>query len=137
MAAVPHDPAERRAAMSRAGPWLAEVSDRTRLLVALAGAAIVPLGVSVALVPARSHAPNATIALALAALVTVLASTGSRLTAAVAAISASAGIDIFYTRRSRSPEPRMSRPPACCSWWAWSSGSWRPATVATATGPPR
>jgi hypothetical protein len=49
-------------------------------------------------VPLRGDTPNATVALALAALVSLLAATGTRGTAAVAAASASLGFDLFHTR---------------------------------------
>jgi hypothetical protein len=59
---------------------------------------VLPLGVAMALIPLRNNTPNATIALILAAVVTVLASTGTRATAAIAATSASIGFDVFHTR---------------------------------------
>ena len=71
--------------------WL---SSRT----AAAAAVAVPFALALALVPVRGHVPNATVALALAAVVTLLATAGTRWTAALAAISAGAGFDIFHTR---------------------------------------
>jgi hypothetical protein len=61
-------------------------------------AAAVPLGVALALVPARSHLANATVALGLAAVVSLLAATTGRLSAAVAALSAALCFDAWYTR---------------------------------------
>jgi hypothetical protein len=84
--------------MSQVRGWRPDLPQQTWLLIALAGAAVIPAAVAAALVPVRSSAPNATIALVLAALVTVLAVVGTRLTAAVAAISASIGFDVFQTR---------------------------------------
>ncbi|MDQ1369518.1 MAG: hypothetical protein QOF20_1871 [Acidimicrobiaceae bacterium] len=56
-----------------------------------------PVGVAVCLVPLRSRIPNATTALVLAALVALVASAGTRTTAALAAISASVGFDVVHT----------------------------------------
>lgn len=56
-----------------------------------------PFVVALALVPVRGHVPNATVALLLAVVVTVLAAVGSRGSAALAAISAGVGFDVFHT----------------------------------------
>jgi len=69
-----------------------------RTAVALAAATILPLAAAAALVPLRTSTPAPTIALALAAIVTLLAATGTRGTAAIAAVSASVGFDAFHTR---------------------------------------
>lgn len=58
----------------------------------------VPLALAAALVPARGSLPNATTALALAVVVTVLAATGTRVTAVVAALSAGLTFDAFFTK---------------------------------------
>ena len=57
-----------------------------------------PFAVALALVPFRGDLPNATVALILAATVAALATTGTRLTAALAAFSAGVGFDLFHTR---------------------------------------
>jgi K+-sensing histidine kinase KdpD len=71
---------------------------RIASMIALAGAVAVPIGVAAALVPARDHVPNSTVALILAAVVAILATTGTRLTAAVAAATAGLGFDLFHTK---------------------------------------
>jgi hypothetical protein len=77
---------------------LAELANRGRNLIELVGAVAVPFGLAAALIPVRGSTPNATIALALAALVALMATTGSRVTAAVAAVSAGVGFDLLHTR---------------------------------------
>jgi uncharacterized protein DUF4118 len=71
--------------------------ERAREVMALAAAVAVPAALSVALVPVRGHVPNATVALVLAFVVALLATAGTRWTAALAAISASAGFDVWHT----------------------------------------
>ncbi len=73
-------------------------AERYRTAVALAAATVLPVGAALALVPLRNTTPVPTIALALAAIVTLLAATGTRGTAAIAAVSASVGFDVFHTR---------------------------------------
>jgi len=69
-----------------------------RTLLGLIVAVAAPFAVAGALVPLRSHAPNATIALILAVVVAALATTTTRSAALVAALSASVGFDLFQTR---------------------------------------
>ncbi len=83
--------------MRRAVEAIADLPVRVRTIIAAVTAAAVPVAVSVALVPVRANIPNTTVALGLALLVAALASTGTRLTAALAAVSASVGFDVFYT----------------------------------------
>jgi hypothetical protein len=64
----------------------------------LAAATMAPAAAAVALIPLRSGTPAPTIALVIASVVIVLAATGTRATAAVAAVSASVGFDVFHTR---------------------------------------
>jgi hypothetical protein len=78
--------------------WIDDVPAPARNLVALVVAIAIPVGVAIALVPVRGETPNATVALALAVTVSVLATTGTRATAAVAALSASIGFDVLHTR---------------------------------------
>jgi hypothetical protein len=59
---------------------------------------LAPFGAAAAMVPLRSHSPNATVALILALVVSLLAAAGTRLSAAVAAASAGLGFDVFHTR---------------------------------------
>lgn len=77
---------------------LEELSPRTRQLVVSGAAVVVPFAVAVALVPIRSHSPNATVALILALVVALLAAAGTRLSAALAAVSAGLGFDVFHTQ---------------------------------------
>jgi UPF0716 family protein affecting phage T7 exclusion len=74
------------------------LGERARNLSALTAAIAVPLGIAAALVPVRGNIPNATVALILAALVSLMAAIGTRATAVVAAISASLGFDLFHTK---------------------------------------
>ena len=83
--------------MTRPPFWLPQLTPRTRRNFALAAAVALPFAASLALVPVRSHTPNATVALALAVIVCLLATTGSRLTAAIAAVSSSVGFDLLHT----------------------------------------
>jgi hypothetical protein len=80
--------------------WLSTPTGRwwARRAVVVAGAAAVPLAAAVALVPFRGDVPNATVALILAALVTVLAATTDRAAAAAAGLSAALSFDTFHTR---------------------------------------
>jgi hypothetical protein len=75
-----------------------DLSPQTRGRLAVAAAVAIPGGVSLALVAVRGQVPNATVALVLAVIVAVVATTGSQWTAAVAALSASVGFDVFHTR---------------------------------------
>jgi len=76
---------------------LDDLSPPSRRLVVSGAAAVVPFGVAVALVPIRSHSPNATVALILALVVALLAAAGTRPSAALAAVSAGVGFDLFHT----------------------------------------
>jgi hypothetical protein len=69
-----------------------------RTIINWVAAAGVPLAVTGALIPVRGAAPNATPALGLAVVVTVLAATGTRATAVVAALSAGLSFDVFFTK---------------------------------------
>jgi K+-sensing histidine kinase KdpD len=73
-------------------------SQRRRHLAAFLAAAIAPVGAAAAMVPLRARLPNATIALAIALTVALLAAVGTRASAAIAAVSAGAGFDVFHTR---------------------------------------
>jgi hypothetical protein len=75
-----------------------ELGARARFALALVVAVGVPFGAAAAFVPVRAEVPNATVALALAALVSLVAAAGTRITAAVAAVSAGAGFDLWQTR---------------------------------------
>ena len=75
-----------------------ELDRPARTAVALAAATVLPVAVAAALIPLRSGIPSPTVALALAAVVSLLAATGTRATAVVAAVSAGAGFDLFHTR---------------------------------------
>jgi hypothetical protein len=79
--------------------------DRTRALApwilpvtVVAAAVVAPIVLTLALVPFRSQVPNATVALGLAVLVSLLAAIGTRVTAVIAAVSAAACFDIGFTQ---------------------------------------
>jgi hypothetical protein len=74
------------------------MTSAARTAVVLAAATMAPAAAAVALIPLRSGTPAPTIALVIASVVIVLAATGTRATAAVAAVSASVGFDVFHTR---------------------------------------
>jgi len=80
--------------------WLASPSGRWYLrrgaIVVLAAA--LPIGLAAALVPFSASVPNATVALGLAALVTVVAALTDRVAAAAAGLAAAVGFDTFHTR---------------------------------------
>ena len=102
MSATPA-PAPLRRPASFGHGWAAAAAGVTgrqqvRLAAALVLAVGAPFGAAAALIPLRGTVPNATVALALAVLVSLVATTGTRATAAVAAVSASAGFDLFQTR---------------------------------------
>lgn len=64
--------------------------------VAIAVAA--PIALALSLLPLRGQIPSATVALGLAVLVSAVAAIGSRLPAAIAAVSAALSFDSFYTQ---------------------------------------
>ncbi|MBD0690868.1 histidine kinase [Streptomyces sp. CBMA123] len=64
----------------------------------LVAAVVIPLAVSVVLLPARGHLANTNVALLLVAVVVAVAAVGHRLAGAVAALSAAAWFDFFFTR---------------------------------------
>jgi K+-sensing histidine kinase KdpD len=68
-----------------------------RRFIAIAIPTAFPFAFAVGLVPLRGRIPNATIALLLAAIVALVASAGTRTTATIAAISASAGFDVVHS----------------------------------------
>ena len=69
-----------------------------RQWLALAVGAAVPFGTAAALVPFRTHIPNATVALLLAAEAATIAASATRLGAVIVAISAGTGFDVFHIR---------------------------------------
>jgi Domain of unknown function (DUF4118) len=84
----------------RAARWFSTPAGRwwLRRAAVVVAAAALPLGAAIALVPFRGDVPNATVALILAALVTVLAATTDRVAAAAAGLSAALSFDTFHTR---------------------------------------
>jgi hypothetical protein len=66
------------------------------IVVVLAVAA--PIALTAALLPFRGQVPNATVALGLAVLVSLLAAVGTRVTALIAAVSAALCFDIAFTQ---------------------------------------
>ncbi len=64
----------------------------------LLAAVVVPIALALALLPFRGQAPAATVALGFAVLVSLLAATGTRLSALIAALSAALCYDIGFTQ---------------------------------------
>jgi Domain of unknown function (DUF4118) len=85
---------------AHAARWFSTPTGRwwLRRAAIVVAAAAVPVAAAVALVPFRSDVPNATVALVLAALVTVLAATTDRVAAAAAGLSAALSFDTLHTR---------------------------------------
>src|ERR1017187_5205942 len=69
-----------------------------RRVVVLVAAVVVPVALALALLPFRSQAPAATVALGFAVLVSLLAAIGTRLSALIAAVSAALCYDIGFTQ---------------------------------------
>ena len=89
-------------APSRPGVWrrlaLTVAARPARTAINWAAAVVVPLAVTVAMVPLRGEVPNTTTALVVAVVVTLLSATGSRATAVVAALSAGLAFDVYFTK---------------------------------------
>jgi hypothetical protein len=85
---------------ARAWRHVAEVfaDPRIRSAIRWIAAAGVPVGAAAALIPVRGDVPNATTAVGLAVVVTVLAATGTRASAVLAALSAGLSFDVFLTQ---------------------------------------
>ncbi len=73
-------------------------SARLRLTLVTAAAIIVPTGVAAALIPFRGDVADATVALGLAIVVSLVAAVGNRATALLAAITAALSFDDFFTK---------------------------------------
>jgi hypothetical protein len=71
---------------------------RSRAVVVTAAAVAAQLAVSALFLPFRGDVPQATVALGLAVVVSLVASIGTRITAAVGAVSAALCFDFFFTR---------------------------------------
>jgi hypothetical protein len=71
---------------------------RMRALVVTAAAVAAPVAISAAVLPFRGDVPQATVALGLAVVVSLVAAVGTRITAAIAAVSAALCFDFFFTR---------------------------------------
>ncbi|MGW3044309.1 DUF4118 domain-containing protein [Kitasatospora sp. NPDC001159] len=82
-------------------PWyVRHVRDLRRLMTGPLSLAVVvvPLALSAVLLPARGHLANTNVALLLVVAVVAVAAVGHRLSGAVAALSAAAWFDFFFTR---------------------------------------
>ncbi|MEV6151897.1 DUF4118 domain-containing protein [Nonomuraea sp. NPDC052129] len=66
--------------------------------IALVAALVVPLAVTVVLLPFRTSLPNTSVALFLVVMVVAVAANGNRLAGALAAISAGVWFDFFFTQ---------------------------------------
>src|SRR5580704_5564827 len=64
----------------------------------LVAAVVIPVVLALALIPFRNQAPAATVALGFAVLVSLLAATGTRLSALIAAVSAALCYDVAFTQ---------------------------------------
>jgi len=74
-----------------------EVAYTIRPAVVLIAAVVAPIALTFALLPFRGQAPAATVALGFAVLVSLLAATGTRVSAVVAAVSAALCFDAGFT----------------------------------------
>ena len=74
------------------------VGDRIRPAAVLVAAVVAPVALTAAILPFRDQVPSATVALALAVLVSLLAAIGTRVTAVIAAVSAALCFDIGFTQ---------------------------------------
>ncbi len=75
-----------------------DVVDRIRPAAVVVAAVVAPVALSAAIVPFRSQVPDATVALGLAVLVSLLAAVGTRVTAVIAAVSAALCFDVGFTQ---------------------------------------
>jgi hypothetical protein len=69
-----------------------------RPVAIVAAAVVLPLALTLALIPFRSQVPDATVALGLAVLVSLIAALGTRITAVITAVAAAACFDIGFTQ---------------------------------------
>jgi hypothetical protein len=74
------------------------IARRIRPVVVVGAAVFAPLVLTAVLLPFRSRLPDATVALGLAVLVSLLASIGTRVTAIIAAVFAAACFDLGFTQ---------------------------------------
>jgi hypothetical protein len=74
------------------------IASRIRPAVVVIAAVVAPVALTLALLPFRSQVPTATVALGLAVLVSLLAATGTRVSALIAAVSAALCFDIGFTQ---------------------------------------
>jgi hypothetical protein len=74
------------------------VGDKIRPAAVLVAAVVAPVALTAPILPFRDQVPSATVALALAVLVSLLAAIGTRVTAVVAAVSAALCFDIGFTQ---------------------------------------
>ena len=90
--------------------------------MAAVAAVAAPLAAAGILLPFRAAWSNTNVALLLVVVVVAVAAIGSRVAGAVAAVSAAAWFDFFFTLpyyRFTIRAHRISRP-RCCYWWsAW------------------
>jgi hypothetical protein len=95
---IPADVPLSSAAGSWRRAWSVLSEPPVHTVVVWVAAVAVPVAAAGALVPVRTEVPNATMALGLAVLVTLLAAIGTRASAAAAALSAGLSFDVFLTR---------------------------------------
>ena len=71
--------------------------DAVRPALVIVASVVAPIALTLVLLPFRSSIPDATVALALAVLVSLVAALGTRVTAAIAAVSAALCFDVGFT----------------------------------------
>jgi hypothetical protein len=74
------------------------VTSTIRPVAVVAAAVTMPIALTVAILPFRSEVTNATVALGLAVLVSLLAAIGTRVTALIAAVSSAICFDVAFTQ---------------------------------------
>jgi hypothetical protein len=74
------------------------MASRIRRVIVVVAAVLAPLALTAILLPFRSQLPDATVALGLAVLVSLLAAIGTRITAIIAAVSAAVCFDVGFTQ---------------------------------------
>jgi K+-sensing histidine kinase KdpD len=91
-------PSESRHRRAKWWDRTAGVVSQLRQVLVVVAAVVAPIALSAAILPFRSQVPTATVALGLAVLVSILAATGTRVTALIAAMSAALCFDVGFTQ---------------------------------------
>jgi Domain of unknown function (DUF4118) len=91
-------PSESRHRRAKWWDRTAGVVSQLRQVLVVVAAVVAPIALSAAILPFRSQVPTATVALGLAVPVSILAATGTRVTALIAAMSAALCFDVGFTQ---------------------------------------